>query len=468
MTTTTRPVPPPATVGRRAPAWRTSRLARVPQVTREAALGAAVVVGGALVVAMWLQDTPAGALRSFGDELTAIGRLTGLVGAYLLLVEVALLARTPALDRTIGMDRLGVWHRRNGEYAIGLLLAHAIAITVGYALTDHHSLGRETGDVVLHYPDVLAATVALAAFVGIGVLSARAIRTRIAYHTWYFVHLYTYLAVLLSFPHQLATGDDFATHLWHRAFWVAMHLSTIALVLTFRVGAPLAAAWRHRLRVASVTREGPGVVSLTFTGQRMAELGAEPGQFFLWRFLTRGGWWQAHPFSLSAAPNGRDLRITVQDAGDHTRELARLRPGTPVIAEGPYGAMTPRRRTRHKVLLVAGGIGVTPLRALFEALPARPGELTFVYRARSDADVLFRDELDALARARGARLVYLVGGRHDLRDPLSPERLKRVVPGLASHDAYVCGSPSFVHWAASSLRRAGVPRRHIHTERFEL
>jgi predicted ferric reductase len=436
-------------------------------VAREALLGGVVLVGAAFVVGMWLQDTPPGALRSLGDELMAIGRLTGLVGAYLLLVEVALLARAPALDRAVGMDRLAGWHRVNGEYAVGLLLAHAAATTAGYALADHRPLGQEAGNVVLHYPDVLAATVALGLFVAIGVLSARAVRLRVAYHTWYFVHLYTYLAVLLSFPHQLATGDDFATHPLHRVVWVAMHLAVLSLLLTYRVGAPALAAWRHRLRVASITREGPGVVSLTFEGERLAELGAEPGQFFLWRFLTRGGWWQAHPFSLSAAPNGRDLRITVQDAGDHTGELAHVRPGTAVIAEGPYGAMTPRRRTRHQVLLLAGGIGVTPLRALFEALPARPGELTFLYRARGHADVLFRDELDALARARGARLVYLVGRRRD-DDPLSPSRLRRLVPGLASHDVDVCGSPSFVGWATWSLRRAGVPRRRIHSERFEL
>ena len=443
-------------------------LAAVPQSGREGLVAAVVALGAMVVVAMWWQDTTAGSLRSLADELTAAGRLTGLIGTYLLLVEVLLLARIPALDRLIGMDRLAVWHRRNGEYVVGLLVTHAVAIAAGYALADHRSVLGETGDVVLHYPDVLAATVALGVLVAVGVLSARAVRSRLAYETWYFVHLYTYLAVVLAFAHQFATGDDFATHPLHRAFWVALHAATAGLLITYRVVLPLRSTFRHQLRVAAVTREGPDAVSLTIIGRRMAELHADAGQFFLWRFMTRHGWWQAHPFSLSALPNGERLRITVQASGDHTRALDRVRVGTRVVAEGPYGAFTHRRRSRRKVLLVAGGIGVTPLRALLESLPAGPGELTFLYRATSRDHLVLHTELEELARRRHARLWYLLGPRDRRPDQLAPEILAAQIPDLADHDAYVCGSPSFVDWASNSLRRAGVPRRHIHTERFEI
>jgi ferredoxin-NADP reductase len=289
-----------------------------------------------------------------------------------------------------------------------------------------------------------------------------------AYPTWYFVHLYVYPAAVLAFAHQLASGDDFATHLWNRVFWIVLHLATAALLLTYRVALPIRSALRHRLKVVAVEPAGPGVVALTISGRRMDELEADAGQFFLWRFLTRDGWWQAHPFSLSAAPDGRTLRITVQAAGDHTRRIAWLRPGTSVVAEGPYGALTHHRRRRRKVVLLAGGIGVTPLRALFESLPAGPGDLTFLYRASSEAHLVHREELEELARLRHARLAYLLGPRARRGDLLARAVLEREVPDIKHHDAYVCGSPSFVDWAVASLRRAGVPQRHIHVERFEL
>ena len=154
-------------------------------------------------------------------------------------------------------------------------------------------------------------------------------------------------------------------------------------MLWFRVWRPVVLALRHRLRVHEVVRETDGVVSIYVKGRRLELLGAEAGQCFRWRFLTRRIWWQAHPFSLSAAPTSQMLRLTVKAVGDHTHALQRLLPGVHVIAEGPYGALTGVQRTRRRVLLVGGGIGITPLRALLEALPGGPGDITLVFRGSS-------------------------------------------------------------------------------------
>src|SRR6185503_15122577 len=122
-------------------------------------------------------------------------------------------------------------------------------------------------------------------------------------------------------------------------------------------------------------------------------------------------WWEAHPFSLSAAPGSERLRITVKGVGEYTAALRALRPGTRVIAEGPFGAFTAAARRRRRVLLIAGGVGITPIRALLEDMPATPGDIAVVYRAQRPGDVILRDELDALAATRGAELHYVVGER---------------------------------------------------------
>jgi ferredoxin-NADP reductase len=232
----------------------------------------------------------------------------------------------------------------------------------------------------------------------------------------------------------------------------------------YRLVVPLSSALRHRLRLAAVVAEGPGVASLYVTGRRLDALEVEAGQFFLWRFLTRDGWWQAHPFSLSAAPDGRWLRLTVKAAGDFSADIARLRPGVRVMAEGPYGAFTWHRRSRRRVLLIGGGIGIAPLRALMEGLPARPGEITMLYRASGPSDLVFRAELDTLAADRGAVVHYLVGRRSP--DPLGPQRLTELVPDVRQHDVYVCGPPGMISTVVDSLSAVGVPRRQIHREDF--
>ncbi|HYY09523.1 MAG TPA: hypothetical protein VE781_01220, partial [Kineosporiaceae bacterium] len=146
-----------------------------------------------------------------------------------------------------------------------------------------------------------------------------------------------------------------------------------------------------------------------------------------------------------------------------------------VAVEGPYGRLHAGVRTRRKVTLLAGGIGVTPLRALLEELPQGPGDVTLVYRAHSAADLVFRAELDALAAARGARVYYAVGPRVRERASWLPasaahlsdaDALRQLVPDVAGHDVYVCGADPWMDAARRAALDAGVPADHVHLERF--
>ena len=374
------------------------------------------------------------------------------------------MARLPPVERGVGTDRLARWHAMGGRYIISLIMAHALLIIWGYALTAHTSVVRQTGTLVLSYPDVLMATVAAFLLLGVGVASARAARRRLRYETWYYLHFYTYVAIALAFSHQFAAGADFVASPSARIGWSALYLSVAAAVLWYRVICPLRGMARHRFHVLGLSREAPGVVSVYIGGRHLDELRAEPGQFFRWRFLTRDLWWSSHPYSLSAMPHPDVLRITVKDHGDHSGALRHLRPGIRVIAEGPYGSLT-ATRTQRKTLLLAGGVGITPLRAMFAAFP---GDVTLVYRASESSDIVFRRELDAIARARGAAVHYLIGSRAQFGgDPLSARRLQELVPGLHRCEVYLCGPGGMTETAVAALRTAGVPRRRIHYESFE-
>jgi predicted ferric reductase len=337
----------------------------------------------------------------------------------------------------------------------------------GYAVVAHESVVPQTWQLLTKYPDVLMATAALGLLVLVGVVSARAARRKMRYETWYYLHFYTYLAIALSFAHVFATGADFAGNFAARAWWSALYITVAVVLIWFRFVVPLRSAMRHRMVVDAVVQEGPGIFSVHVRGHYLNELGAESGQFFRWRFLTSDHWWQSHPYSLSAPPTDSLLRFTVKALGDHSKDLQHVRPGTGLIAEGPYGAMTAARRRHRKVLLLAGGIGVTPLRSLFETMPAAEGDLTLMYRANTELDVVFRAELEAIADWRGSRVMYLIGPPAGANDPLTGRRLSGVLPDIREHDVYLCGPPRMMDAAHAALRRAGVPNRQIHTESFE-
>lgn len=430
---------------------------------------ALIVAGGVAVLGLWFQDTTF--VFGLGGWLTNAGRITGLAAGYATLVVLALMARVPALDRGVGADRLARWHAAGGRYLVGLAVAHTLLIVWGYAVTAHAPVVAETGTLLTTYPDVLMATAALGLFVLVGVTSARAARRRLRYETWHLLHLYTYLAVALAFAHQFATGADF-TDARVRVLWAGLYVVVGALLVWFRVVAPLAVLVRHRLRVVEVVPHGPDVVSVVLHGRDLHRLDARAGQFFRWRFLTRELWSGANPYSLSSAPRDDRLRITVKGAGAHSAALRRLRPGTRVLAEGPYGAFTgePERRSAvgrrtGKVLLVGVGIGITPLRALLETIPAAPGGITVLYRARTAQDLVLRDELEHLAHARAARVHYLLGPRQRSRH-LGAATVRRLVPDLAEHEIYLCGPDGLIASVVRDLRRAGVPRAALHHESF--
>ena len=435
---------------------------------RIAAWGLALLAVANAGIVVWLWGP--GGVRDIHDTaslLTGLGRVSGLLAAYLVLLQLLLLARLPLLDRLVGFDRLVVWHRVGGFACMALLGAHVVLITAGYTIGDRISLADEIGRLITGYPGVITAVAGLTLLIAVAITSAVIVRRRLRYETWYFVHLYAYLGVALAFSHQLATGSDFVGEPVARAYWYALYAVTLGAIVVFRLGVPLARTLRHRLRVARVVEEAPGFVSIEIEGVRLERLRARTGQFFTWRFLTRDRWWEAHPFSLSAAPDGRRLRITVKGVGDYSADLHAIPPGTPVIAEGPFGSFTAATRRRPRVALIAGGVGITPIRALLEDMPGGPGDIAVVYRALREDDVILRAELDELAGRRGADIHYVVGDHRD-GDFLSSEHLLRLVPDIAARDVYVCGPPAMTEATRASLGRSGVPRRHIFTERFAL
>jgi ferredoxin-NADP reductase len=207
-------------------------------------------------------------------------------------------------------------------------------------------------------------------------------------------------------------------------------------------------------------------------GSQLDRLPVEAGQFFTFRFLSGPGWTRAHPYSLSAAPDGRSLRITAKAVGDGSADLRRLRPGTQVLVEGPYGRLSARARTRRKVAFIGAGVGLTPLRALAEELDYAPGDAVLLHRFTRRP--LFEQEFGVLAAERGLQLVWLPGHRRApdswLGAGVGPAddltALVWWVPDIADRDVYVCGPEQWADDVRRTALAAGLPGEQFHVESF--
>ncbi|WP_433466318.1 ferredoxin reductase family protein [Spirillospora sp. CA-128828] len=439
------------------------------------AAAAGAGLGLLIVTALWVhgqgvQQTLAGG----PGAVSALGRLAGLWASDLLLSQALLMARVPLVERAFGQDRLARWHRWTGFASFHLMVVHIVLIVFGYAGSVHANVFAETWDMVVSYPGMLLAVAGTGSLVMVVVTSLRAARRRLRYESWHLLHLYAYLGIGLALPHQLWTGTDFAGSPWARAYWWTLYAVAAGAVLIFRIGVPVWRSRRHRLTVSHVVPEGPGLTSVYLRGRRLDRLPVRAGQFFQWRFMDGPGWSRAHPYSLSGTPRGDLVRITVKDLGDGSARVASLKPGTRALIEGPYGKLTGETYTGGPVVMLACGIGITPLLALLWDLPYRPGDATLVYRARSDQEVAFREELDRLAADRGVRIVYALGPRADrsswLPRPLAGlgdvEALRRAAPAIAGSHVYICGPDAWTDTVRTAARAAGVRAGHLHTEQF--
>lgn len=420
-------------------------------------------VGLGITLALAIGAETTSGIQAPGGIATALGRLTGLVGAYGLLIVLLLAARLPALERVVGQDRLIGWHRRLAPWTLVAIAAHGVLIGVGYAQAAGMDPVQQLGVLIVSYPWVLAATAGFALLVAAGVTSYRIARRRLSHETWWVVHLYTYLGLTLAFAHQIVTGASFVGHPLARAWWSILWLGAVGAVIAYRVGLPTVRSLRHRLRVVAVEPDATGVVSIVLAGRELHRLPLAGGQFAQWRFLTRGRWWQAHPYSLSSMARGDHLRITVKDLGDHSAGLTTLRPGTRVAFEGPYGAFTPHARQTDRVLLIGAGVGAAVIPALLEDLPDRT-DVVVINRATGRDQLVLRDEIARLARARGRGVIEVVGSRREAR--IDADRLQHLVPDIAVRDVYVCGPDELATAVLRGAAKAGVPASRLHHESF--
>jgi predicted ferric reductase len=447
------------------------RRARIDSVVRLVATSV-LWLGMLLVTYWWVADRGIQDLTGWATGLTSLGRISGLVASVLLLAQVVLMARVPALERAFGQDRLARLHRVVGFTSFSLMLAHVVTITWGYALGQLIRFPNTLWDLTVSYPGMLLAVAGTAALFMVVLTSVKAARRRLRYESWHLLHLYAYLGVGLALPHQLWTGQQFTDSPAKTVFWWTTWALAAAAVLVWRLGRPLLLNLRHQLRVTSVVDEGGDIWSVHLTGRRLDRLRVEAGQFLSWRFLGRSGWTRANPYSLSAAPDGRSLRISAQIAGDGSATLPRLVPGTRALIEGPYGRLSARARTQPRVALIGAGVGITPLRALAEGLAYAPGEALFIERFTSEP--LFAREIDRLSRERGLQVLRLPGHRRHpdswLGDGIGAAddltALLHWIPDLVERDVYVCGPEHWTDLVHQTLTAAGLSPDRLHLETF--
>lgn len=402
--------------------------------------------------------------------LRSMANLAAFAAAYGILLQLVLIARIPWLNNSFGMDKLARLHHILGFSIPAAIVAHPLLLVAASATSSDGTWWTIFWNFVNNYEDVGNAAIAAILFLLLVAVSMAIVFGKMKYETWYLAHLMMYAGVILALGHQFKVGDDM--YGWYAWMWYGLYALVFGSVAVFRFILPLYRFRKYGFKVEEVVQEGLDSWSVYITGRDLGRLEILAGQFFIVRFLDRDRWWQAHPFSLSCAPNAQHIRLTIKALGDFTRELKTLKTGVKVVLDGPHGAFTEASTVKDKAVLIAGGVGITPIMSLCESWVPRGKDVVMLYGARLGADLVFRSKLDELSTTQSNyRIHYVLSDDADWQGEkgyMDQEKLARLVPDMVERDVYVCGPKPMLKTVLAVLKAMKIPKTQIHFESFSL
>ena len=419
----------------------------------------------AVTVLIWWQGSNSLLVNQSGWFI-ALGRLFGLLAQLTILMQLILIGRIGFVERLFGHDTMNRFHRLIGYSIMGFFLPHPILLVLGYSKINEVSLITQYFNFVLNWEDVILASFGLFIYAIIIAISLPAFRRKLRYESWYFTHLLIYVAILLSFNHQTNFADiSFGGAL---KYWYALNFLIFGIFLLYRWMRPLFNFYQQRFSVEKIVKETKDVTSVYITGKNLQKFKYEAGQFAHLTFLQKGLWF-THPFSFSTATNPNHIRFSIKASGDFTKKVDQLKTGTKVIIDGPLGAFTSNQAKTNKLLLIAGGIGITPIRSIIEEQTKNNKDIILLYANKTQQDIAFKQELENFSINKVVNVLSeetnLPGSEFEL-GRIDEEKIKRIVPDYKERDAYICGPEPMMKAIVSSLISLGVPKKQIHFERF--
>lgn len=440
----------------------------------------------------WWETSGVRIHRGTTATLLAFGRLSGLLLVSMVLLQVLHMGRARWLEGAFGLDKLARLHRRNGKWLTIFLVAHPLLLVLAYKRSSGLTFLAQFLKFQASFDDVLKASIATALFAFVIVYSVLMSRYKWDFEKWYWAHLSVYIAILFSFGHQTSVGGDFLggnpvlerfpDFTWFTLYWYFAYALIFTSLAWYRFLVPFWLFYTHRFSIQKLAQETPDVWSIYITGNNIEKFRYTAGQFIIVRFLAKGYVWQAHPFSLSSYPNHDYIRLSIKASGDFTKTIGKLTPGTKVYIEGPYGLLTAKRSITDKVLMVAGGIGITPFRGILEDLGHAGKDVELIYANKTENDIALRTELEALSKKYYFKIHHVLSNQPDISRLTShgslltsfhsgfvtPELIAQLVPDAATREVFLCGPPPMMDALIKSLPSVGVDKHKIYFEKFSL
>lgn len=422
-----------------------------------------VVLVPLFVILLGAQSPERGFWVEFGVAL-------GFVGLAMLCLQSVLTARYPKLSGAVGQDTMLQFHRQTGLVAFGFVVAHPVVLLLadsGY---------WEFLDPRVNFLRAIFLIFVVFALPALIVTSLWRETFHLPYQWWRLGHGALAMMILVVGLVHITRVHHYLADPWKQALWIAMGTASVGSILYVRALKPLRVR-RHPYRLVEVSPAASRTWTLTLEPEDGPALGFRAGQFAFLTLADTPFSLEQHPFTIASSAERHDrLEFAVKELGDYTDTIGTTSLGQVGFVDGPYGSLQLPSDTSAGMLMIAGGIGISPVMSMLRTLRDRRHDapLVVLYAADRIDDLAYDAELDDLARHLSLTVVRVL--RHP---PPEWDGERGVVDAallgryLTSDDAatwhvVLCGPPPMMDTAERALRDRGVPLDRIHSERFDI
>ena len=399
----------------------------------------------------------------------ALGRLTGLLLGLSILFQFVIIGRVGWMEKTFGLDKLSKLHHITGFTTVLFLFAHPIFLAIAYRWGDGSSFFGKIISLISMGDDVTSAAFGALLFIIVAATSVYVLLKKLKYEYWYGIHMLAYAGLVISFNHQLELGGDLHT-VTGKLMWVGLFVWAGITYIWFRFIKPLINFGYHRFYVKEIIEETDKVRSIRISGKHMNECTYQPGQFVIVRFFAKGIWWEAHPFSISVGEGRGDLRITVKMLGDYTKKMwDAIHIGTQIFIDGPHGVFGNSIASAQKILCIAGGVGITPIRSVTQEAVRLHKNIKVLASFSNSKEAFCEQEIAQLVGNENMQSVYTRENPYDeQKKGITHSTVLDFCPDVRERDIYICGPVPFMEHIKRMLKSQGVSKNRIHYEKFSL
>jgi predicted ferric reductase len=410
-----------------------------------------------LPVTIFLLELPSGMEPSL--YVYSAGQLFALVGFVLIFLQYVLSSKLRCIERGIGLDRLFRIHSICGKVGLILLVIHPIFFFISERMQGYKSafgIFKLVGLLAIFLLLLVSAIATLSSFI------------RIKYELWKNIHRASYIILPLGFFHSIMLGSTMRQNVF-LIYWIVLAAGYAAILLYKAVR--LVHRRSHPYRVSDVPKRTHDTWSLILDGP---PLEYTPGQFLIINLKRNGCISEPHPFTISSSPTREKLEITVKSVGDFTSTLGETKPGDLAYVDAPYGRFSFLNYDGNSLVFIAGGIGITPfismLRYILDREPER--HILLLWGNKREQDIVFKEEMEQLIkRMPRFRVAHVLSQQEEWggeKGYIDSELLQRYIGQYEKSQFFICGPPPMLLSVRKKLKNLGVPRKHIHYERFSL